>query len=77
MLKKILSRFFVDFFPVAVPENFVGEPFFVSQKFWCQNFSVEAIMMSRSTETLRWGTLLSFTNFLVSESNMNKMGGGR
>ena len=76
MLKRIMSRFFVDFFPVAVPENFVGEPFCVSQNFCCQNFCVEDFL-SRSDERLRWGTLLSFTNFLVSESIRNKMGGGR
>ena len=32
--------------------------------------------LSRSTERFRWGTLLSFTNFPVSESILNKMGGG-
>ena len=31
--------------------------------------------MSPSTERLRWGTLLSFTKFLVSESITNKLGG--
>ena len=74
MLTRIMSQFSVNFFSLAVPKNFVGEHFCVSKKFWCQIFSVEAFM-SRSTKRLRWGTLLSFTKFLVSESITNKMGG--
>ena len=27
MLKRIISRFLVDFFCLAVPKNFAGEPF--------------------------------------------------
>ena len=76
MPKRIMSRFSVNFFSLAVPKNFVGETICVSQKFWCQNFAVE-IFLSRSTERLCWGTLLFFRNFLVSESIMNKMGGGK
>ena len=30
MLKRVMSRFFVDFFCLTVPKKFVGQPFSVS-----------------------------------------------
>ena len=75
MLTRIMSQFSVDFFSLAVPKNFVGEPFCVSQKFWCQIFSVEAFL-SRGTERLPWGKLLSSVSEKCrSRKNCGKMGG--
>ena len=75
-------------FCLAVPKNFVGEPFCVSlisgvEKFYAyegsSRFSTENCLSHR-TEKLRRGTFLCFTKFLVSKNFMDRRGreeGGR
>ena len=70
----------------TVPENFVEEPFCVSESFGYRKifmpkkgrsrFSTENLL-SHSTEKLRMGTLRCFTKFLISKKIMDKGGEGR
>ena len=72
MPKRVMSQFFVEFFCLAVPKKFAGEPFCAvfqkisgSEKVYGQEleggggvsrFSVENFL-SLSAEKFRWGTL--------------------
>ena len=68
MLKRVMSRFFKEFFFLAVPKNFAGEPFCaVFQKVsgsenvygrerGKSKISVETFL-SYSAKNFRWGTL--------------------
>ena len=72
-------------FFLTVPNHFVDETFCVSETFGYQKclcparenppFSIE-ILMSHSTEKLRRGTHLCFTEKFVSKDFMNKRGKG-
>ena len=73
-------------FCLTVPKNFIEEPFCVSENFRYRNLLgiregagitifCQTCFVS-STEKLRRGTLLCFTNFQVPKKIMNKRGGG-
>ena len=78
------KRFPVDNFCLTVPEKIIGEHFCVSKKNpVSKNFmnkrgisrsSVESLL-PHSTKKLRRGTLLCFTNFVVSKKFMDRRGG--
>ena len=73
---------------LTVPKKFVGEPFSVSENFWCRKmlaikrvgggggvsqFPVEFVL-SHSTEKILGGTLRCFRKFRVSKNSMHRRG---
>ena len=75
-------KFFLENFLVSVPKKIVGDPFSVSlvsgiEKFYAREGAIKVFFetfSSRITRKLRRGTILCFTNFLVSINFMEKRG---